>query len=57
MEILKRLDHPNIVKLYEVFDERQKYYLICDLVIGGSLFGLMLEQQCFSEANAAGIMH
>ena len=30
MNILKNLDHPNIVKLYELFQDDQNYYLITE---------------------------
>ena len=31
MQILKTLDHPNIVKLYELFEDELHYYLITEL--------------------------
>lgn len=30
MNILKSLDHPNIVKLYELFQNEENYYLITE---------------------------
>jgi calcium-dependent protein kinase len=30
MNILKDLDHPNIVKLYELFQDEENYYLITE---------------------------
>lgn len=32
MNILKDLDHPNIVKLYELFQDDDNYYLITELI-------------------------
>jgi len=32
MNILKDLDHPNIVKLYELFEDELYYYLITELM-------------------------
>ena len=39
MAIMKKLDHPYILKLYEIIDdpESQKLYLIIELVRNGSL--------------------
>ena len=28
LAILKKLDHPNIIKLFEVFEDDKKYYLV-----------------------------
>lgn len=30
VEILKNLDHPNIVKLYELFQDENFYYLVTE---------------------------
>ena len=30
MNILKKLDHPNIIKLYEFFKDEDSYYLIME---------------------------
>ena len=32
MNILKTLDHPNILKLYELFQDEEHYYLITELM-------------------------
>jgi len=31
MDILKKLDHPNIIKIYEVFRDAKRYYLVTEL--------------------------
>lgn len=38
IEILRDLDHPNIVKLYEIFDYRGQMSLILELCSGGDLW-------------------
>lgn len=30
VNILKRLDHPNIVKLYELYQDNKNYYLVTE---------------------------
>lgn len=30
IEILKRLDHPNIIKIYETFEDKDNYYVITE---------------------------
>jgi calcium/calmodulin-dependent protein kinase I len=37
VEILSQLDHPNVVKLYEIFDEPECMYLVLELMLGGEV--------------------
>ncbi|MBN1286888.1 MAG: serine/threonine protein kinase [Anaerolineae bacterium] len=39
--LLRKLDHPNIVKVYAFFEERSRFYLVMRLVPGGSLYDLI----------------
>jgi len=34
---MRKLDHPNIIKLHEVFETKNSIYMILDLLRGGSL--------------------
>ena len=56
IDILKNLDHPNIVKLYEVFEDKNNIYLVTELCSGGELFDEIITRQQFSEKDAAKIM-
>lgn len=38
VNILKRLDHPNIVNIYELYQDDSFYYLITEYLSGGELF-------------------
>jgi len=38
IETLKRLDHPNIVRLHETNEDREHVYLLMELCLGGDLF-------------------
>jgi len=57
IELLKNLDHPNIVKLFEYFSDNEKYYLITEYCKGGDLFELIKKKKVFSEESAAYIMY
>jgi len=50
------MDHQNIVKLYEVYEDEEFFYLIMDLLKGGELFDEIVKRQKFSENDAADIM-
>ena len=53
MDILKKLDHPNIVKLYELYQDDVNYYLITEYCSGGELFERIDKMTTFSEQIAA----
>ena len=57
IELLKQLDHPNIVKLFEYFSDKDKYFLITEYCRGGDLFDLIKKKKRFSELSAAYIMY
>lgn len=56
INILKIMDHPNIVKLYEVFQDAKKYYLVTELCTGGELFEKLSKDDLMDEAESAHIM-
>ena len=53
VEILSRIDHPNIVKLFEVYDEKSKFYMVMELMTGGELFDRIVEKEHYSEKEAS----
>ena len=38
IEILKSVDHPNIVKLVDIFEDERHVCLVMELLLGGELF-------------------
>lgn len=54
---LKELDHPNIMKVYEVYHDTENFYLILELCEGLELFDYLITKGTFSEKNAAIILH
>lgn len=57
IQILKILDHPNIIRLYEFFEDAKRFYIIMELCGGGELFDEILNKQSFSEGVAATIVY
>ena len=58
IELLRQLDHPNIVKLFEYFSNNDKYYLITEYCKGGDLSELIFKnKKKLSEESAGYIMY
>ncbi len=58
-EILRQMDHPNIIKLYEIFEDKKYYYIITEFLTGGELFEKITDEDFygdFTEKDAANIM-
>lgn len=49
---MKELDHPNIIKLFEVFENDSYVYLVMELCEGGELFHKIIEIDHFTESTA-----
>lgn len=56
INILKEIDHPNIIKMYEFFEDEKRYYLVTEICKGGELFDEILQRGKFSERDAAVLM-
>ena len=51
--ILQTLDHPNILKLYEYFEDDKNVYLVTEMCSGGELFDKIVQKESFEENLAA----
>ncbi|KAF4672612.1 substrate-specific activator of APC-dependent proteolysis [Perkinsus chesapeaki] len=56
IEVMRMLDHPNIIKLYETFEDLRNVYLVMEMCTGGELFDRIVEVGNFSERVAAGLV-
>ena len=56
INILKTLDHPNIIKVYEFYSTDRYIYIINELCTGGELFNKIVEVKHFTESTACYIM-
>lgn len=53
IHIMQKLDHPNVLKLYEYFLEDDDVYLITEICKGGELFDRIVEKEFYPEPGAA----
>ena len=56
VSILRKLNHPNITKLIEVFDDRTHLHLVLEMAHGGELFDRLEERGHYTEFDAASTM-
>jgi len=54
--IMKMMDHPNVIKLFETFEDHRNIYLSMELCKGGELFDRIIDSGHFTEVQAATIM-
>ena len=57
INILKKMDHPNILKIFEFYVSKDSYFLVTELCSGGELFQEIIENGAFSEEKASYIMY
>ena len=59
INILIKADHPNIIKLYDIFESKRSYYLIMEECKGGEVFDRIVQhiesKLMYSEKHAADI--
>ena len=56
IEIMQDISHPNVINLFEIFDEPKKMNLVMELVTGGELFDRIVAKGSYSEKDAATCM-
>jgi calcium-dependent protein kinase len=57
INILKKLDHPNILKILEFHSTEDKFYIITDFCPEGELYNEISNKKEFSESEAAFIIY
>jgi len=56
VDILARLSHPNIMQIYEFYDDNTNFYIVSEYCPGGELFDTITEKGIFSEKEACYLM-
>ncbi|CAI5731423.1 unnamed protein product [Hyaloperonospora brassicae] len=52
VKILREMQHPHIVKLYDVFQEEKYFFLVTEFMPGGELFERIVKKNFYSEREA-----
>lgn len=52
ISIMKSLDHPNIIKMLDFYEDHTKFYIVMELIAGGELFDRLVTKTLYTEAMA-----
>jgi calcium-dependent protein kinase len=52
IEVLKALDHPNIIKLFDCYQDKSYFYMVEEYCSGGDLFDYIQKEKFFTEKKA-----
>lgn len=52
LEALGHFHHPHVIKLYEWFESKEKFYMVFELAAGGELFDHLIDVSRFGEDEA-----
>ena len=55
IELLMRLDHPNLCKIYDLIEDQEKVYLLIDDYKGQNLFEYIMARNSLKESETASI--
>lgn len=56
IKVLKELDHPSIMRIYEFGSDKDFYYLVSEYIDGGELFDEIVKRKYMCEEDAAYII-
>ena len=57
LDILQLVDHPNVIKLYETYEDSKCFHIVMEYCSGGELFEKVIDQGAYNEPQAAIIIH
>jgi calcium-dependent protein kinase len=56
-QILKEIDHPHIVKIYDLLEDQNSYFVVQEIMEGGHLYDKINTLKTFEEADASKIIY
>ena len=57
LSILGEKSHPNIIRIIDLIEDDENYYVVSELVKGGELFKRLTKLTALTESQAADIIH
>ena len=54
--MLASLDHPNLVRVYDLLEDKKNYYIVSEIVKGGELFEHLSQHKKFQPDYVARII-
>jgi serine/threonine protein kinase len=55
-QVLKTLNHPNIIHLEDTYETADRIYMVMEMMMGGELFDYVVEKGTLSEEEASVIV-
>jgi len=52
IDVLKDMEHKHIIRLYDVFEEPQHYFMVTEKMMGGELFDRIVQKSYYNEKEA-----
>lgn len=56
VDLLAQVDHPHVMKVYELFEDDFKFAIVSELISGGELFDFLCSMEVLTEAGAAEVV-
>ena len=56
LEMMQDLDHPNILKVFELYEDAKRIYLVTELCTGGELYDELIYKEKFGEDDVCRIV-
>lgn len=57
IELLKSVDHPNIIKIFEYYEDDFYFYIVTEYISGGDLYETISKWKDYTESRAATIFY
>ena len=54
--IMEKIDHPNIIKMIDAYENKENFFIVLEFMKGGELFERIVEKEKFSEKEAIKVL-